>query len=121
MDDQKTDRAGSVNDRPNRRGLRFSLRTFFLLITVIAIWLGWNAQQLRNRAVVERFILANSGGTQVIEYGPPLKPWNGLPVTWRILGARSVSRISLKYLTVTMEGADYTYIRKYFPEAEINH
>ena len=34
---------------PNRRWLRFSLRTLFVVVTVIACWLGWNLHQVRER------------------------------------------------------------------------
>jgi hypothetical protein len=99
------------------RRFRFGLRTFFVVITAIAIWLGWNVQQVRKRAGVERFILTSSSGSQVITYGPPIRPWKSLPVTWRFLGAKPVTSISLKF--VRLEEGDLEQIRASFPEAEI--
>src|SRR4051812_30476397 len=119
MDDQSTYRAsdGSVSETRKRRWLRFNLRTFFLVFTLVAIWLGWNVQQVRTRDSVEKFILTSSAGSQVITYGPPLRPWKSLPTTWRLLGARPVTSISLKY--VRLQDGDREQIRASFPEAEI--
>jgi hypothetical protein len=36
-------------DEPKRRWFRFSLRTMFLVCTVVAVWLGWNVHLVRQR------------------------------------------------------------------------
>src|SRR5262245_40780517 len=34
---------------PDRRRFRFSLRTMFVALTVVAVWLGWNVSLVRQR------------------------------------------------------------------------
>lgn len=44
-----------MNARPNRRWLQFSLRTFLILVTLLAFWLGYISYHARNqRAAVAR-------------------------------------------------------------------
>jgi hypothetical protein len=45
---------------PQRRWFRFSLRTLFVVVTVIACWLGWNVQIVRRRTAT-RAILETLG------------------------------------------------------------
>jgi hypothetical protein len=100
--------------KPRRRWLRFSLRTLFLLLTACCIWIGWNVHQVRERATMRQYILAQ-GGT--ISSGPPIKPWKTLPVMWSILGVQPVSSMILPAGMFPEE--DRRSIDPFFPEAEI--
>jgi len=40
--------------KPTRRRLQISLRTFLVLVTVLAVWLGWQANRLRRQAEAVR-------------------------------------------------------------------
>jgi hypothetical protein len=46
---------------PKRRWLRFSLRTFFVVVAVFGCWLGWEQYQIRQRATARKWILLNGG------------------------------------------------------------
>jgi hypothetical protein len=78
------------------------------------VWLGWNASRLHQRHAAINYVISKGG--QVF-YGPRDKPWAQIPITWRLLGEKSVEQIygggHLQY-----EG-DREYLRKLFPEATI--
>lgn len=118
MDDQEMNRAssGSASETFKRRRWRFGLRTLFLVVTAVALWLGWNVYQLQKRAGVAKFILTSSGSSQAITYGPPVRPWKSLPATWRLLGVKLVTYINLS--GVKLEDEDIGQIQASFPEAE---
>src|SRR5262249_52439536 len=59
-----------------RRRLRFSLRTLFVLVTVIACWLGWQVHVVQHRKAMLRQIEASGGyafGNQDWGWGHPGK------------------------------------------------
>ena len=49
-----------MDEKPKRRWFRFSLRMLFVLVTVLCVWIGWNANIVRERksilAEIERTI-----------------------------------------------------------------
>jgi hypothetical protein len=47
--------------KPKRRWFRFSLRTLFLLVTVIACWLGWQVHVVQHRKAMLMQIEASGG------------------------------------------------------------
>jgi hypothetical protein len=117
MDDQRDDREGSggMNPTPKRRWCRFSLRTFFLVLTVLALWFGWNVYQVRKREMVRQYI--NLLSASAIQPGEPLRRWQPLPIMWRILGAEPVQMIVLQ--NVPMGFDEKEQIKASFPEAKI--
>ena len=99
-----------------RRRLGFSLRLFFIAITAVCLWLGWNVYQVQRRKAVEKYVndLTNNSA---LSYGQPRRPWKTLPVIWRFLGVRPVESIDLDGAYVTDEDRDH--IQAAFPEAVI--
>jgi hypothetical protein len=58
-----------MDERPRRRWLRFSLRTLFLLVTLVAVWLGWSLNWIRQR----QYVVAHSSvETTSWETGEPV-------------------------------------------------
>lgn len=55
----------SEGPKPRRRRLRFSLRTAFLLLTACCLWLGWNAQIVRERNSM-RYEIRRHGGYVIL-------------------------------------------------------
>jgi hypothetical protein len=102
---------------PKRRGLRFSLRTLFVVVTALACWLGWNLHQVRERDRMAAWIAAEGGS---VTNGPSTRPWKTLPRSWSVLGAEPVSQIvfggSNRYNLEDLHRAEAL-----FPEAEIVH
>ena len=49
-----------MNEKPRRRWFRFSLATLFVLVTLVALWVGWSMNWIRQR----RYVIAHSVGWQ---------------------------------------------------------
>jgi hypothetical protein len=97
---------------------RFTLRAFLIVIAIIALWLGWNVRQVKQRQQAEKYILSKSNK---IFYGLPEKPWRrSTPLVWRVLGAKPVQVIDLRFGGTFLQ-KDVDSIRALFPEADINH
>jgi hypothetical protein len=102
-----------MSETPKRRWFRFSLKWLLIAVTTIALWLGWNEYQLHQREAVEKYITSQGG---VLNLGPPEHPWKRLPITWRLLGAKSVQFIHARGIA---DEGNREQTRASFPEAEI--
>jgi len=56
-----------MTSTPKRRWFRFSLRTLFVVVTVLGIWLGWNAEIVRERTAM-RNTIRRSGGYIILDH-----------------------------------------------------
>jgi len=90
----------------NRRRFRFSLRTLFIVMTVVCVWLGWNLNIVRERKLAraaierERWELINGGETSWIRSA---------------LGDQRIERIVRRY----PPSQDLSLARACFPEARV--
>jgi hypothetical protein len=108
-----------------RRWLTFSLRSFFVLLTVLTAWFGWNLHQVRQREVVLQHMrqppLSTSAQyawiTPQDKYNYQTKPWRSLPFMWSLLGAEPMDSINLNPNVYSED--DRQYIQRLFPEATI--
>jgi hypothetical protein len=118
---------------PNRRWLRFSLRTLFIMVTVVACWLGWNVHQVGERGrLLDALRSSNDGPTTVVDETP--RNCNGfrasttyltmsaknnvtLPVTWTLLGAKKAPPPTLTKTGVTI--GELKRIKVLLPEMEL--
>lgn len=104
-----------------RRWLRFSLRTMFVLVTAVALWLGWELSMVRARraALVE---LRNDPAVQVFtaaEFESPLEPPDGAAALSQLrilLGDRSVAVIRFD---PGHQQAEVDRAHELFPEADV--
>jgi hypothetical protein len=48
--------------KPRRRWFQFSIGTMLLLVTVFAVWLGWELKVVRDRQAMRRWIEEREGG-----------------------------------------------------------
>jgi hypothetical protein len=107
-----------------RRWTRFSVRTLLLAVTLLCVWLGWQAYIVRERKEL-RTLIQNRGGwiDQSVNDDPflddtgivPLPP--DLPMVRQWLGDENVHRIILIGDAVTV--GERARIERAFPEAVI--
>ena len=109
---------------PNRRWPTFTLRTLFVVVTVLACWLAWTAYHVSEHNRVARLLLdANGTGTTSITavWDDEGEEWKldvrgRLPIGWRLFGAIPVDSITLDSDATESDFHDYTRL---FPEAYI--
>jgi hypothetical protein len=77
----------SMPTPPSRRWFRFSLRTIFVVVTVFAVWLGWELKFIRDRKVFLKWVDETSGsyGTKSEWAIRPNNPFSNTPdvAKWR--------------------------------------
>ena len=109
-----------MDERPKRRWLAFSLRTFFIALTVVAIWFGWNLQLVRQREATLKYLQKIPSTFPVVtvatEVGQ-IRPWRRLPILWQWLGAQPVRDIHLRKINATDD--DLRRLEELFPDASI--
>ena len=54
--------------KPRRRWLQYSLRTFFVLLTVLCVWLGWLTYKANEQRKAVEWV-REMGGTVFYNYG----------------------------------------------------
>ena len=106
-------------DRP-RRWFRFSLRTMFVLVTVLCVWLGYAMNWIRQRRDFAAAMTARSAEFDVLHTHPRKRA----PMGMSLLGEPAV-----KLVQIVETGADglprkdteqiVQTAQKLFPEAEI--
>jgi hypothetical protein len=80
-----------------RRWFRFSLRTMFVVVTLFALWLGWELNYVRERHATRKWIVDSGGvvilGTDQREIAPGIVR---IPFWRRWLGDYAVGMVVLK-------------------------
>jgi hypothetical protein len=111
MDNQGTNResGGSVISKPKRRWFRFSLRTLFIVLTAVFLWLGWTVSAIRERKQLLAELVKEGRG--VIDYDPSN---SSLPWHRRALGDTYLMMVDFSPDT---PDEMIERVRKTFPEA----
>jgi hypothetical protein len=107
--------AGMDEQAPNRRWFQFSLRTLFVVATVICVWLGWNVStvQSRKRALAR---IQSSEGRFIVNTGPDLEQQgNPLPYVRQLLGDKPIAVIAFRRGRILND--ECHRIASLFPEA----
>lgn len=114
--------------KPRRRWFRFSLRTMFVVATLVCLWLGWELSVVRQRRALRQelagnaafnFVTADAMAVQVM-----VAPMGGVPVASvprvrRWLGDEAIDQIwYLRHYEGFSESA-LKRIEATFPEAEV--
>jgi len=50
-----------VNEQPKRRWLRFSLRSFVIVLTIMCVWIGWYVYRVQQQREAVRWVEENGG------------------------------------------------------------
>ncbi len=106
-----------MDEKPRRHWFRFSLRTMFVIVTILCIWFGWNLNKVRQRSTALTYLKQDGADVRLPADGWPMKPWHTVPLSLRLLGAEPVTRIVLPKGRYTY--GDVTRVTELFPEAEI--
>jgi hypothetical protein len=92
---------------PRRRRFRFGLRTLFFLVTLVAVWMGWSFNWIRQR---REFVRPGNELGAVVSTGSVRAP--GLLWLFGEQGAQVV-------LLFTDNESDFERARRLFPEAHV--
>ena len=116
------DNSGMADPAPPRRRFQFRLRTLLIVVTLLAVpmgYVGWQAKIVRERDSVREKTEAmgavfteHPGRGVILLHGEPPMPF---PRNW--LGDRHVSGI---YIPPTFTEDDVALVRRVFPEAWIS-
>ena len=100
--------------KPRRRWFSYSLRTFFVVLTVFGIWLGVQVKWIRARADARRWIEAHKGPPSEIA---PRSQFKWFPWSLKVLGEQPVDRIDVTVPPYDRQYADR--LGELFPEAAV--
>jgi hypothetical protein len=96
-------------DLPHRRAVRVGLLTFLLAFSIVAIWLGWNANIVRQR----RAMVAEE---QWVGLNPTKLPTPNLPWVRRLMGDEPVRILATAH---EPSNEELNRARGLFPEAKV--
>jgi hypothetical protein len=118
------------------RRLQFGLSTMFVLVTVFAVWLGWELSYVRERdqlvkspeflslfesrppASVDTSFRGFAQGPAAHEaQGPP--PRKTIPYIWRLVGDKPIQHMDIFLPGDTYTDRDARRIRALFPECAV--
>ena len=102
-----------------RRRFQFGLGTMFVMVTVVAVWLGWELTFVRERRTALEWLKKNGGFVVSVaetknNQVPPPEPVNEIPIWRRWLGDEAM------YFVVPPDNAtedDLSRFQRLFPEA----
>jgi hypothetical protein len=106
-----------------RRWLRFSLRTMFVVMTIICVWFGLNLHAVRQREQVLRDLKARGDNYWFRPF--PGRQLGPLPISWQIVGAEQVGHIEISNRkneldpSHTIDSEEHRRMRAMFPESTI--
>jgi hypothetical protein len=118
-----------MSETPKRRWFQFGLRTMFVVVTVFAVWFGWELHQIRER---DR-LLRSTTFLRLFEYrpravevrnppvhvaaGPP--PQTNIPYAWRLLGDKPVEGMDIFLPSGEYTTREARRIQSFFPECAV--
>ena len=104
----------STTPLTRRRWFQFSLRTLFVVTTLCTVWMGTTLTAAR-RAVAERQLALQTGCYPICDENSP-SVRDGLPLSWRLLGAEPVWLLGVKYQA---DAKEVERLEALFPEGGV--
>lgn len=108
--------------RPRRTWFRFSLRSLFVLVTLVGVWLGYQMSIVRERQALLASIVARGGiVTETDPSAARMPDIEDIPWYRRILGDRAVASIGMgaEIPSGVAYPATVGRVLRAFPEAEV--
>lgn len=107
----------TIEKRTPRRWFRFSLRTLFVVVTVFAVWLGWELSFIKERKASIRLIRDKYGSVYTSSdlADRPVTDLVSIPFWRRMLGDEAVQMVRL---TPAFSDNDLRNVQRIFPEAD---
>ena len=107
--------------------LRFSLRTLFVVMTVVCCWLGWELSVVRQRQALRKELEGKlhfqflDAEDYVKQYPPGQLPPKvaHIPLTRTLLGDRAIQSVNYEGWMQGFDEEDVKRLKKVFPEAEL--
>ena len=104
----------------SRRWFQFGLGTLFLVVTALAVWLGWELTIVRARSTYRQWLDDNGGGSNTAEWVAkhyPTEPaeHSRIPFWRQWMGDEPIYDVLVPFGSSEEELADATRL---FPEAE---
>ena len=108
-------------EKPRRRWFRYSLRTFFFVLTVFGVWLAWEHRVIAERREVRRWIKDHDGYTWSVDnvrFEDPRHKPGRIPLIRQWLGDEAITVITLPHGMEEADPEGFGRARRAFPEAE---
>jgi hypothetical protein len=117
-----------MNDKPRRRWFNFSLRTLFILVTVLCCWLGWEMSVVRSRQAALSRIKGNMAFsvTTAQSYrerwpaGMSVPTLATIPLVRRLLGDEAIQEIVVHRWFQSFSEEELSRLTRAFPEAQLS-
>ena len=114
-----------MTDKPRPRWFRFSLRTLFIVVTLLCCWLGWEISVVRHRQAVRKDYQTRFGlsFTTAGDYASRFPPGTPVPklakVSYvrRLLGDQPIQEITIAHFQSPAD-AEMKGLASVFPEAQ---
>lgn len=114
-----------MTDKPRPRLLRFSLRTLFIIVTLLCCWLGWEISVVRHRQAVRkdyqvRFLVTFTTAADYASrfpLGTPTPKLATVSFLRRLLGDQPIQEITIAHFQ-SPDDPEMKRLARVFPEAQ---
>lgn len=116
-----------MTEQTKRRWYSFSLRTMFILVTVLCVWLGWQLNLVRERrnalnepAIVAKFNTTTADAYAAMYAGTPPDPVARISFVRRMLGDEAIQQIWYQGWGDVPTAEELARMQSLFPEATMS-
>jgi hypothetical protein len=110
-------------NKPQKNWFRLSLRTIFVLVTILCCWLGWELSIVKQRQALLKDLRTKGGysittAELIRKNNPTATALANVPLRRRLLGDEAIQEIGYSWPVPTKE--ELARISKTFPEAKVH-